>query len=330
MPNWLSIWNPLAIDFLRFFLKYFDKNHFYLWWQLRFPLILLFPQPKWFIQMTLLFVLVNTNIIAPNSLLHFFHQIAQLISGDILADSYTLPLDDSKLQFKQIFQFLRWEKLEITSDNRDYLTEVGELLGNQEIIIRVRDYIPQNVNALTVFQSALNKMEQHIRPDQELEYIAAHLTDFSHFDFCDFRVEDLYSIFFSNNLCTDDESIVFQIIMEIIRNRHPQARMLLYSIAYENLTVAEMIEFADEITRSELTGPIFLGLWKRLINHVSHRRHPIYQIYDNQEFAFVEGYSFDGFFNAMNQIWKTNPQEEGIVKIVISDGTPSAKIIARN
>jgi hypothetical protein len=257
-------------------------------------------------------------------------KIAQLISGDILADSYVLPFDDSKFEFKQVFRLLQGDVLEITRENRHYLAQIGELLGNQEIIAQVRDFVPDNVDPLAVLQSAIDKIEMGLRPDQELDYIASHLSEFSDADFRHFRLEDLYTIFFSDNLRVDDESSVFQLVMKIIRNQDHRARVLLYSIAYENLTVAEMVEFADEVTNSELTGSIFHSLCKRLVRCVNRRKYPVRRLSDDQEFTYREGTSFDGFFDAVHRLWNRNAHDEGIVTITTSDGTSAAKVIDRN
>jgi hypothetical protein len=196
-----------------------------------------------------------------------------------------------------------------------------------QIITKVKEFIPETIDSLNIIQAALDKIDLGIRPDQEFDYIAAHLSAFNYVDFLRFEPEDLYSIFFSDNIRIDDESTLFQLVLNIIRNQDQRARVLLYSIAYENLTVAEMIEFADEITNCEVTGSIFHSLCKRLIQSGNRRKYPVRQICDQKEFRFIEGHPFDGFFNSMKRQWQKNPHDEGIVTISTSDGSGMAGII---
>jgi hypothetical protein len=258
-------------------------------------------------------------------------KIAQVIMADVLADSYTLPIDDSKFQFKQIFRLLQGETLEVTEDNRDYLARVGELLGNQEIIDQVREAVPEQTDALSVIQSARNLLRQGLKPDSEFEYISSHLSDFAPIDFIEFELDDLYMIFFSEHVRVDDESSLFRLVLSVIKQQQdPRARILLYSIACENLTMAEMVAFADEISHCEVTGSIFHGLCKRLLTVVNRRKYPVRRISGEHEFSYADGKPFEGFFSRIRQQWPDEAGGEGIVEITTSDGTSPVRITDPN
>jgi hypothetical protein len=251
-------------------------------------------------------------------------KIAQLIASDILADSYTLPIDDSKFQFKQVFRLLQGDSLEVTEENRDYLARVGELLGNQEIIDQVMDSVPEQTDSLAVIQSARNKLRQGLRPDCEFEYISSRLSDFAPVDFVHFDLEDLYVIFFSEHVRVEDESSLFKFVMSVIKQQDdPRARILLYSIACENLTMSEMVEFAEEISNCEVTGSIFHSLCKRLVTVGNRRKYPGRRLSDQHDFPYADGKPFEGFFSSMRRQWQDEP---GIIEITTSDSTSPTKI----
>jgi hypothetical protein len=177
-----------------------------------------------------------------------------------------------------------------------------------------------------VIRDALEKLEDGSRPDAEFEYISSHLSDFAASDFADFALADLSSIFFSDKVRVTDESSVFKLVMSVVQSRGVSARFLLHSIAYEYLTLSEMIDFVDEVAQCEVTGSIFYGLLKRLTQSDVKRKYPIRKLADEQEFSYVKGSPFNGLFASIRRRWKKNAHEKGIVNISASDGSFPSKV----
>jgi hypothetical protein len=257
-------------------------------------------------------------------------RISQLISTDIMIDRFVLHVDDSKFRFKEVLNLANGKSIPITAANFDYLLQIAEILDNQEMFAQLQQHRPSAIDSVTVIRDALAKLSEGSVPTAEFQHISSNLSDFGPSDFRQFDIDNLSEIFFSNDVRVTDESSLFSLVLSIIHDRGPSARHLLYSIEYENLPLCEMIQFSEEVKLFEVTGPIFYSLCKRLAYSPVTRQFPMRRISDQQEFPFAEGRPFDGLFAHIQDQWKRNAHEEGIVRVTTSDGTSPARVTDHN
>lgn len=246
--------------------------------------------------------------------------VAQMLSCDIMADTLKLDIDDSDFKFKQIWELMKGQTLLVTPENRDYLFRVGSLLGNSEII-DITKATPSASLITTVIETALEKISIHQSAAAEIDYIAEHLYECTFAILDEFSVSDLCSIFFSPRVRVEDESTFFSLVLDIVKDRDEDARVLLHSVHFENLSVADMMRYTEEMRLSDLTGAVFHSLCKRITER------PMRRISDEQEFKYHKGHAFEGLFWNLQKQWNKSLFASNILKIEASDGSDPSRII---
>ena len=99
--------------------------------------------------------------------------VTRLLVSDINSSEFIIDLDDKENYFANIMSLLRGDIIQINDENSEFLLQVANILGNDEMIESFSSHIPQlhEGNAIDLY---LRRLKYNLETTQEIKFIASN------------------------------------------------------------------------------------------------------------------------------------------------------------
>lgn len=261
-------------------------------------------------------------------------KIYELLKTDQTLDVFTIDHPDSNFEFQEIIDVISGSELEISSDNADYLVFISMVLGNDELLEIAQKYQIRKVelNPINVMVNLIRKHECNFHINDEIRYIASHITEIKEEKLKDLDFDLLYRIMSHPLIQVSSESWFFNFILRVVRRRGSEFRPLLALVHYEYLDEADIKKFLLKATFEDISGELWNSLKKRLAMKVTQpdptdRAKPQIKHAENSHVCQLEnGQTLNGIIKYLTNECGGNVDEKNVVKITasgVSENSPN-------
>lgn len=263
--------------------------------------------------------------------------ISQILASDPLCNTFTIDVEDNQNLFENIITLIHGDIIEINSSNYDPLLLIASKLGNQEMEedLSSMSFSGNHITFHNAIRRFISKSSIGINVESETKYIASHFSEYHINELNKLTDDHLELILSQSNLKIEDESWLFNFLM----NRNPPNSSLFSHLYFEYLSENEIERFIHFLREEEMTGPLWTAISRRLLLHVEvpldlSSRH-IGKIeksdddFDNITINFSEEFPFEGIISHFTDKYGGNVSKTKTIPISCS-GTiwNSASVVA--
>lgn len=196
-------------------------------------------------------------------------KISQICSSDSNVNQFEIAIDDSNQYFKEIIKIMNGISIKITDQNIDFLTVFSRILGNSELMNFLVKQQSKPLAIETVIARTNRKVQLFLPIDDEIEFIASHISDFPDSALKQLESITLYQILSHSSVLLKSEEWLLTFIINLINERGSECRFLLGTIRFENISETDMRSFIDIVEPEDISGPLWKNLSERLLRRVS-------------------------------------------------------------
>ena len=248
--------------------------------------------------------------------------IANLSQTDSFFNEYKLKINDERFQFKKIMQLINFGEVQFNQIDSEYLIQIGNLLGNKELINEGINLKNQRINLSIdlIILILQEKVNYDLDSEEEINFISKNLYEIKSQQLLKFNLNILEKIFSNPNLKIEDEDFLFNLIFEIIQNKGEKYIPLLGTIMFQYLSQDSLIKFINNISLNNITTLIWNSICQRLLNFniLKEKNENQRKILGEKFFNFEKNQPLNGIFNYLTKKYGDNPHLENIIEVTAS------------
>ena len=213
--------------------------------------------------------------------------------------------------FKKIVELIYGEEIEFKEEEKDFLIELSNSLGNKEIIQKFIDQIPQKITKDNVINIILEKDKYDISYKKEILYLAKNFDHFPEDQLKNLKIDHLIDLISNKKTQIENQKKLFRFVSHLIKEKGSDYLQLLYYIKIENLDLKKIKQFIGIIEKNDLVLTFWEILKKFFLNNN--------KLIENKENILFNGNYFNGIFNYLkNKNKSSNIHNSGIINITSS------------
>lgn len=252
--------------------------------------------------------------------------ISQILTTDPLCDTFTIDVEDEQNFFENIMNLINGEIVEINTSNYYIMQLFASRLGNQEMEedLSSMSLSGSHITFHNSIRRYISKSSIGINSENEIRYIASHFSEYQRSELNKLSDDDLELILSQPNLKIEDETWLFNFLI----NRDQPSPNLFSHLYFEYLTENDIERFIDFLKEEEMTGALWSAISKRLILHVEapldmNSRH-VGKIekndedFDNMTINFSEEFPFEGIISYFTDKYGGNVSKTKTIPIFAS------------
>ena len=189
--------------------------------------------------------------------------VTRLLISDINSSEFIIDLDDKENYFANIMSLLRGDIIQINDENSEFLLQVANILGNDEMIESFSSHIPQlhEGNAIDLY---LRRLKYNLETTQEIKFIASNFGKINLESLLKLEPDQLASIIGSDLLTIKNEESFFETIIQYIEHKGNNAKFLLGYISLPDLSENLIPTFLEMISPESIDGMMWQTICDRL------------------------------------------------------------------
>ena len=245
--------------------------------------------------------------------------IAEIRSKDPSVKSFKIDVEDPNNYFDLVLQLMNGFEVEADIPQSIFLTKVGRILQNDEIVDSFSFINNNRLTIKNVIPTYLEKKEFNCNTIKELEYITKHFYAIDEDELLLLDKDTLMQILSSDNLIINFEDSLYLFVSKLIDQRGSEYNEFLKFVRFENVSIKAAQTFNKYLTIDIVrkSPSILQSLQKRML-------FPIESIdFDNKRYIFTEieipyqDETFNGIFSFLTEVFDGNPVDQKVVDVTV-------------